>query len=66
MLDYLGSDPSATAILLHLESIDEARKFMSAARGAARNKPVLVIKSGRAEANGRPATAPDGCTSWGR
>ena len=53
VLDYLGSDPSTKAILLHLESIDEARKFMSAARGAARNKPVLVIKSGRAEANGR-------------
>ena len=58
VLDYLGSDPSATAILLHLESIDEARKFMSAARAAARNKPVLVIKSGRAGANGRAATVP--------
>ena len=58
VLDYLGSDPSTTAILLHLESIDEARKFMSAARGAARNKPVLVIKSGRAEAKGQTAAAP--------
>jgi acetyltransferase len=60
VLDYLGSDPSAKAILLHLESIDEARKFMSAARGAARNKPVLVIKSGRAETHGRTAAVPMG------
>ncbi len=58
VLDYLGSDPSATAILLHLESIDEARKFMSAARGAARNKPVLVIKSGRGGTTGESPTTP--------
>lgn len=60
VLDYLGSDPAATAILLHLESIEEARKFMSAARGAARNKPVLVIKSGRCEVSGGAATARTG------
>ena len=60
VLDYLGSDPSATAILLHLESIEEARKFMSAARGAARNKPVLVIKSGRSEVSGGAATTQTG------
>ncbi|MBU0617117.1 MAG: CoA-binding protein, partial [Planctomycetes bacterium] len=49
VLDYLGSTPETTAILLYMESIgaDEARKFMSAARAASRNKPVLAIKSGR-------------------
>jgi acetyltransferase len=56
VLDYLGGDPQTTAILLYLESIDEARKFMSAARAAARNKPVLVIKSGR-EPEGAKAAA---------
>ncbi len=49
LLDYLGTDPTAGAILLYLESITERRKFMSAGRAAARVKPVLVIKSGRSE-----------------
>ncbi len=47
MLDYLGSDPTARAILLHIETIGAKRDFMSAARAAARNKPVLAIKTGR-------------------
>lgn len=47
MLDYLGSDGNTRAILLYIESIKQARKFMSAARAAARNKPVIVLKAGR-------------------
>lgn len=47
MLDYLGSDAKTRAILLYIESITAPRKFMSAARAAARNKPVIVVKSGR-------------------
>jgi len=47
MLDYLAHDPQTSSILLYVEQITEARKFMSAARQAARLKPVLVIKSGR-------------------
>ena len=47
VLDYLGAEFSTTAILLYLEAVDERRKFMSAGRRAARNKPVIVIKSGR-------------------
>jgi acetyltransferase len=47
VLDYLGSDPDTSAILLYIESIHQNRTFMSAARAAARNKPVLAIKSGR-------------------
>ncbi len=47
VLDFLGSDPRTRAILLYIESISHARKFMSAARAAARNKPVLAIKAGR-------------------
>lgn len=47
VLDYLGSDPDTRAILLYIESIRQRRNFMSAARAAARNKPVLAIKSGR-------------------
>ena len=47
LLDYLGGDPYTRAILLYVESIDAKRGFMSAARAAARNKPVLMIKAGR-------------------
>ena len=47
ILDYLGSDGSTRAILLYMEAIDAKRNFMSAARAAARNKPILVIKAGR-------------------
>lgn len=47
VLDYLAYDFGTRAILLYVESITRARKFMSAARAAARNKPVIVVKSGR-------------------
>jgi acetyltransferase len=47
MLDYLAVDPETRAILLYVEAVTSARKFMSAARAAARAKPVIVIKGGR-------------------
>ncbi|MES2016911.1 MAG: bifunctional acetate--CoA ligase family protein/GNAT family N-acetyltransferase [Pseudomonadota bacterium] len=47
VLDYLASDPATSAILMYMEDVRHARKFMSAARAAARNKPVLVLKAGR-------------------
>ncbi|MFZ5610077.1 MAG: GNAT family N-acetyltransferase [Pseudomonadota bacterium] len=47
VVDYLAGDPQTQAILLYIEAINEARKFMSAARAAARNKPVIVVKAGR-------------------
>lgn len=56
LLDYLASDARTRSILLYVESIEEARKFMSAARAAARNKPVIVVKAGRA-GNGLKAAA---------
>ena len=56
LLDYLCHDPHTRAILLYVESITAARKFMSAARGAARNKPVIVVKAGR-RAEGAKAAA---------
>jgi acetyltransferase len=60
LLDFLGSDPETHAILLYLESIRGARKFMSAARAAARNKPVLVIKAGRVAEGMRAAASHTG------
>ncbi|MFS2027540.1 GNAT family N-acetyltransferase [Massilia sp. CT11-137] len=47
VLDYLASDPGTSAILVHAESVRYARKFMSAARAAARSKPTLMLKAGR-------------------
>ncbi len=47
VLDYLAMDLKTHAILIYLEQVTDARKFMSAARAAARIKPVIVIKSGR-------------------
>jgi acetyltransferase len=47
LLDYFALDAKTQAILLYIEAIKDARKFMSAARAAARVKPVVVVKSGR-------------------
>src|SRR5262249_17103328 len=47
LLDHFALDRGTRAILLYIESVKDARKFMSATRAAARAKPVLVIKSGR-------------------
>jgi acetyltransferase len=47
LLDFFALDGTTRAILLYIESVNNARKFMSAARAAARIKPVVVVKSGR-------------------
>ncbi len=60
LLDYLASDSDTSAILLYLESVSAARKFMSAGRAAARNKPVIVVKAGRAPAGARAAASHTG------
>ena len=60
MLDYLASDAKTRAILLYAESIVSPRKFMSAARAAARNKPVVIVKAGRSAAGQMAAAAHTG------
>jgi acetyltransferase len=60
VIDYLGSDPKARAILLYIETVRDGRTFMSAGRGASRNKPILVIKAGRAEQGQNLATLRSG------
>ena len=60
MLDYLGSDPQTKSILLYIESIQARRHFMSAARAAARNKPVIVIKAGRFSEGAKAAASHTG------
>ncbi|MBX3624370.1 MAG: bifunctional acetate--CoA ligase family protein/GNAT family N-acetyltransferase [Rhizobacter sp.] len=56
LLDHLASDANTRSILLYIESVESTRKFMSAARAAARNKPVVVVKAGRG-ARGAAAAA---------
>ncbi len=59
LLDYFATDHRTRAILLYVETIRDARKFMSAARAAARTKPVVVVKSGY---HARTIPVPEGST----
>ncbi|MDR3747012.1 MAG: bifunctional acetate--CoA ligase family protein/GNAT family N-acetyltransferase [Acidobacteriota bacterium] len=47
LVDYFGSDPRTNSIVIYMESIGDARSFLSAAREVSLNKPVIVIKAGR-------------------
>ena len=47
LIDYFGADSHTASIILYIESITDARKFMSAARHFAKTKPIIVVKSGR-------------------
>jgi acetyltransferase len=60
LLDYFALDGRTRAILLYVEAITNARKFMSAARAAARVKPVVVVKSGRMALSARAAATHTG------
>jgi len=60
MLDYLEADSDTRAILLYVEGITHARKFMSAARLAARGKPVVAVKVGRHAESARAALSHTG------
>lgn len=57
LLDYFALDRRTRAILMYVESVTDVRKFMSAARAAARVKPVIVVKAGRNAAGARAAAA---------
>ena len=60
VLDYLASDPDTGAILMYMEDVRHARKFMSAARAAARSKPTLVLKAGRMAEGAKAAASHTG------
>lgn len=60
VLDYLASDADTGAILMYMEDVKNARKFMSAARAAARSKPTLILKSGRAPEGAKAAASHTG------
>ncbi len=60
LIDYFGSDPDTHSILLYVESVGDARSFLSAAREVALRKPIIVIKAGRSEAASRAASSHTG------
>ncbi|MEZ6023002.1 MAG: CoA-binding protein, partial [Hyphomonadaceae bacterium] len=60
LLDYLAFDERTKSILMYVENITQARKFMSAARIAARAKPVIVVKGGRSAAGAKAAASHTG------
>jgi acetyltransferase len=60
MLDYLAGDTLSRAILIYMEALTNAPKFISAARRAARVKPVIVVKSGRHAAGAKAAMSHTG------
>lgn len=60
MLDHLCSDAATRSILMYVENITHARKFMSAARAAARTKPVIVVKAGKSTAGAQAALSHTG------
>jgi acetyltransferase len=47
LIDYFGQDPETTSILIYMESLVNARRFLSAARAFARTKPIIVLKVGK-------------------
>ena len=60
LIDYFGSDPDTRSILLYVESVGDARSFLSAAREVALRKPIIVIKAGRSAAASKAASSHTG------
>jgi acetyltransferase len=60
LIDYLGSDPQTTSIVLYLETVGDARSFLTAAREVARSKPIIVIKAGRTQEAAQAASSHTG------
>jgi acetyltransferase len=60
LIDHYGQDPSTDSIVIYMESIGDARSFLSAARAVAMNKPILVIKAGRTAAAAKAAASHTG------
>jgi acetyltransferase len=60
LIDYLGNDPRTHSIVIYMETIGDARSFLSAAREVSLNKPIIVIKAGRTEAAAHAAASHTG------
>lgn len=60
LIDYFGNDPDTTSILIYMESLSKARQFLSAARGFARTKPIIILKVGKSSAGAKAALSHTG------
>ena len=60
LIYYLGDDPRTQSIVIYMESIGDARAFLSAAREVAQTKPIIVIKAGRSDAAAKAAASHTG------
>ena len=60
LIDYLGDDPDTDAIVLYMETVGDARAFLSAVREVALAKPIIVMKPGRSEEASRAAASHTG------
>lgn len=60
LIEYMSTDPQTSSILIYMESLTDARKFMSAARAYARTKPILILKSGSSEEGAKAALSHTG------
>ncbi|MGH7169171.1 MAG: GNAT family N-acetyltransferase [Gemmataceae bacterium] len=60
LIDHFADDAATQSIVLYMESIGDVRKFLSAARGVSRTKPIIVVKAGRHEAGARAAASHTG------
>ena len=60
LIDYLGDDPHTRSIVIYMESVGDARTFLSAAREVALTKPIIVLKVGRSEAAAHAAASHTG------
>ncbi|MBS7608767.1 MAG: bifunctional acetate--CoA ligase family protein/GNAT family N-acetyltransferase [Candidatus Bathyarchaeia archaeon] len=60
LIDYFGTDPKTRSILMYVEGITNARKFMSAARHFARTKPIIIVKAGKYGESARAAASHTG------
>jgi acetyltransferase len=60
LIDYLGNDPRTHSIVMYMESVGDARTFLSAAREVSLSKPIIVIKAGRTEAAAHAAASHTG------
>ena len=60
LIDYLGNDPQTRSIVIYMESVGDAKAFLSAAREVALDKPILAIKAGRRESAAKAAASHTG------
>ena len=60
LIDYFGQDPEVSSILIYMESLKDARSFMSAARAFSRGKPIIVLKVGRTSEGAQAAMSHTG------